>query len=129
MSQKPIISEGLFTKDMDALLGNKCKTCGRIFGPLVSFCYACGSQDMENVTLSRHGKLYSYTIVYMPTKQWKNPPYAIGWVKLPEGIMMTSPLKGWERKALSVGMEMELVIETLWDENGDEIIGYKFQPV
>jgi len=26
-------------------------------------------------------------------------------------------------------MEMELVIEKLWDTDDDEIIGYKFQPV
>jgi uncharacterized OB-fold protein len=63
----------------------------------------------------------------MPTKQLR-PPYAIGWVELPEGIIITSLLKGWEEKALSVRMDMELVIEKLWDENGDEIIGYKFQP-
>lgn len=127
MSQKLIISEGLFTKSKDALLGNKCKLCGRILGPLTPFCYGCGSRDLESVALSRRGKLYSYTIVYMPTKQLK-PPYAIGWIELPEGIIITSLLKGWEEKALSVRMEMELVMEKLWDENGDEIIGYKFQP-
>lgn len=128
MGQKMIISEGLFTKNKDALLGNKCKICGFIFGPFVTFCYGCGSQDLESVALSRCGKLYSYTIVYMPTKQLK-PPYAIGWVELPEGIIITSLLKGWEEKTLSVGINMELVVEVLWDENGDEIIGYKFQPV
>jgi uncharacterized OB-fold protein len=28
-----------------------------------------------------------------------------------------------------VGMEMELVIEKLWEEGDKEIIGYKFKPV
>ena len=127
MGQKMIISEGLFTKDRDALLGNKCIICDRIFGPLATFCFSCGSKALEKVALSRFGKLYSYTIVYMPTKQMK-PPYAIGWVELPEGIIITSLLKGWEEKTLSVGINMELVVEVLWDEDGDEVIGYKFQP-
>jgi len=128
VSQKLIISEGLFTKNKNALVGHKCTMCGRIFGPFATFCYACGSHSLESLALSRRGRLYSYTVVYNPTKHLK-PPYAIGWIELPEGIIITSLLKGWDEKALSVGIDMELVIEKLWDENGDEIIGYKFQPV
>jgi hypothetical protein len=28
-----------------------------------------------------------------------------------------------------VDMEMEMVVEKLWDKGDDEVIGYKFQPV
>lgn len=128
MGQRLIIEKGLFTATQDALLGRRCRSCNRIFPPLTEMCYECLSSDLDSVPLSRRGKLFSYTIVHAPTKNFQ-PPYAIGWIELPENIVITSPIKGWQEKPLQIGMDMALVIEKLWDEDGDEVIGYKFQPV
>ena len=54
-------------------------------------------------------------------------PYAIGWIELPEGVRVFSQLKGWEEKPLEVGMDMELEIDKLWEEESKEVIGYKFR--
>jgi uncharacterized OB-fold protein len=56
-------------------------------------------------------------------------PFAIGFVDLPEGLRIFSPLKEREGKPFQVGMDMELVVEKLWDENQNEVIGPKFQPI
>jgi uncharacterized OB-fold protein len=112
----------------NALLGSRCKDCNKIFFPPTAFCYECLSVKMEEVTLSRTGKLYSYTISYMASSNFK-PPHALGWIELPEGIKIASPLREWENKRLRVGMDMELVIGKLWEEQDREIIGYWFQPV
>jgi len=128
MGQKLIIGKGLFTDNGDALLGRKCRACNRILPPLTEMCYQCFSSDLESIPLSKKGKLFSYTIVHVPVKNFQ-PPYAIGWIELPEGITITSPIKGWQEKPLEIGMDMEFIVEKLWEENGNEVIGYKFQPV
>jgi uncharacterized OB-fold protein len=58
-----------------------------------------------------------------------DPPHAMGYIELPEGIRIFAPLTEWEEKQLEVGMEMELVVGKLWENNENEVIGYKFKPV
>ncbi len=108
-------------------MGNKCKSCGQVFFPKVVACLNCLVENMEELKLSRRGKLYSYTIARMPSLHFE-APYAVGYVDVPEGVRIFAPLKIREGKAFQIGMEMEVVIETLWKEGEKEIIGYKFQP-
>jgi uncharacterized OB-fold protein len=111
-----------------ALLANKCKSCGQIFFPKALFCFSCFNRDMEDLTLSRRGKLYSYTVAHMAAMHFE-PPYAIGLIDMPEGIRIFAPLKMMPDKSFRVGEEVEVVIEKLWQEDDREIIGYKFRPV
>jgi uncharacterized OB-fold protein len=57
------------------------------------------------------------------------PPYAVGYVELPEGLRIFSPLKMVADKPFRVGMNMELLIEELWQEEDKKIIGYRFKPL
>jgi len=110
-----------------ALVGCRCKQCGKIIYPCREVCLHCLGRDMEKLNLSRQGELYSFTIVHMPSEHFE-PPYAIGWVELPEGIKIFSQIRGWQEHSLEIGMDMELAVEKLWDEEGKEIIGYIFRP-
>ncbi len=122
------VREGLFD-DVDGgrLIGNKCLSCGRIYFPQASFCFECFSRNMEKVPLSRRGKLYSYTTGHMASTRLQ-PPYTIGLVDLPEGIRVFAPLKCTADRPLHIGMEMKIVLEDLWQEDGKVVIGYKFTP-
>jgi len=127
MGKRPI-REGLFTEKIDGnLVGFRCKTCNHVLPPLTTTCLYCYGEDLERLALSRRGKLYSYTIVYQPHKQFK-VPFALGYIELPEGVRIFSPLKEREGKPFKVGMDMELVVEKLWDEGENEVIGPRFQP-
>ena len=121
--------EGLFEKVSGkwTLVGCKCKQCGQIFFPNREVCLNCSSRDLERANLGRKGKLYSFTIVHMPSEHFK-PPYAVGWIELPEGIRIFSQIRRWQEHPLATGMDMELAIEKLWDEEEKEIIGYIFRP-
>lgn len=110
------------------LLGTQCRSCKQIFFPKTGFCINCFSEDCEEVALSRKGRLNSFTISYMPVYHF-NPPHAMGYIELPEGIRIFSPLSDWEETKLKIGMEMELEIDKLWEDNENEIIGYKFKPI
>jgi uncharacterized OB-fold protein len=109
------------------LVGYKCRQCGQIIFPKREVCLNCLSQDLDRLNLSRKGKLYSFTIVHMPSEHFQ-PPYAIGWIELPEGIRIFSQIRGWQDHPLKTGMDMELAIEKLWDEGEKEVIGYTFRP-
>jgi uncharacterized OB-fold protein len=124
------LREGLFTEDVEggALLASRCQSCGHIFFPQRKHCLDCFSHNIEQVTLGRIGKLHTFTIVCMPTEHYA-PPYAIGWVEFPEGVRVLSQIKGWESRPLRVGMELRLVIDTLWQDEEKEVIGYKFEPL
>lgn len=128
MAERIPIREGAFTEDSGGvLLANKCKSCGEIFFPKARLCLNCIKEDMEEIVLGRRGKLYSYTIAHMPSTHFE-PPYAIGYIDMPEGVRIFSPLKMVNDKPFKVGMEMEVVIERLWQEGDKEVMGYKFIP-
>jgi len=130
MANRIPIREGAFTESPDGgiLLANRCRSCGQIFFPKAVFCLICLGKDIEEIKLSRKGKLYSYTTGHMPSMYFQ-PPYTIGYVDMPEGVKIFAPLKMVEGKPFKIGMDMEVVIEKLWQEGDNEIIGYKFKPL
>jgi uncharacterized OB-fold protein len=128
MSTVPI-REGLFTGRVEGkLIGFKCKSCGCILPPLTVTCPCCYSSNLEIMPLSGKGRLYSYTVNYMDSRSLK-APFPSGLVELNEGFRIYSILKEKQGKPFDMNMELELVIEKLWDKDNDAVIGYKFQPV
>ena len=118
-----------------SLMGSRCRSCGDTFFVRRARCENCQSEDLEHIELSRKGKLYSYSIMYYPAPPPYKPPepfipYGLGWIELPEGLMVVSHLTENDPDKLRVGMEMELVLEKLEeDESGNEVMYYKFRPV
>ncbi len=129
MTNRVPLKQGLFDeKEGGRLIGNRCSSCERVYFPKARFCFNCFGKDMEDIILSRRGKLYSYTIGRMSSTHFQ-PPYVVGLIDLPEGVRVFAPLKVQEDQPLKIGMEMEVVIDVLWQEEGKSIIGYKFKPV
>ena len=127
--EKIPIREGLFTGGTCGnLVGLHCSSCGRTLPPFTIVCRHCGSGDLEEVALSNRGTLYSYTVVYQPHKHFETP-YAVGYIDLPEGIRFFARLKEREGLPFRVGMDMELLVGTLWEEGGKEIVGPFFKPL
>lgn len=112
------------------LMGSKCTACGQVSFPRKRICPKCHQeQTVETVTLSRTGKLYTFAVVRVAPPGF-NAPYALGYVDLPEGVRVFSQLTECEFEKLKIGMEMEVTIEKLTeDQERNDIIGYKFKPV
>lgn len=111
-----------------SLAGSRCRTCGRSYFPQKRVCPNCFKIDqMDPVALSRRGKLYSFTIVEAAPPGF-TAPYAVGYVDLPEGVRIFSPLNG-DNDTLRIGMDLELTIGPIKEEDGVTIIGQKFSPV
>ncbi|MFH1243107.1 MAG: OB-fold domain-containing protein [Pseudomonadota bacterium] len=87
---------------------------------------------MNEIKLNQRGKVYSYTTVMLAPPQWyKGPvPFDLGYVELPEGVRIWTPLLGAEAGTFKIGQEVELDIDVMQeDEEGNEILGYCFVPV
>lgn len=131
--------EGWFTTGAEPhLLGSRCKRCHTYFFPKESFfCKnpSCASDEFEEVELSRHGRVWSYTNgCYQPPAPYVSPdpfvPYTIVAVELAEEkiIVLGQAALGLGVEDLKVGMEVELVLEPLYrDEDGEHIV-WKWKP-
>lgn len=133
------LREKLWTYSVDQergprLIGSRCLDCGEIFFPTRNdgFCTHCQSENLEEIQLSSHGKIYSYTIVMQrpPVYYRGTVPYAIGYVELPEGVRVETLFSINNLEQLRIGLDVELVIEKLHeDEEGNEVLTYKFKPL
>lgn len=131
------VRQGLFTipsspNDKAQLLASECPSCGEIVFPRSEICPNCQGKNLREIRLSRRAKIYSFTILMQkPAAHYKGPvPYAFGWVELPEGVRVESLFTGCDLEELKIGMDVELTIEKLHNDNeGNEIICHKFKPV
>ena len=128
------IKEGLFKVPSDGekgyLIGSRCKRCGEHFYPKRAVCANCYSQEMEDVALSRRGKIFTYTIArtgYPGTPV--TPPFITGQVELPEGVQVLSLITDVDLDKVKIGTEVELYFwKTGEDEEGNEVMAYAFRP-
>ncbi|MGQ9722077.1 MAG: Zn-ribbon domain-containing OB-fold protein [Candidatus Jordarchaeum sp.] len=136
MSKHRLFKEGIFKEGSlesgnPILVGSKCKSCGQIYFPKKRVCPECMTIDeVDEVELSRRGKIYSYTIAYVGPLEYA--PYAFGFVELPEGISIFTHFTDCEpfEEKLKIDMEVELTSGKITtDEDGTEVIGWKFRPV
>ncbi|MHA1130681.1 MAG: zinc ribbon domain-containing protein [Candidatus Helarchaeota archaeon] len=106
------------TKQGKQLRVSKCKKCGKIYFPVRHNCPDCLDNEIENIPLSKRGKLYSYTITYMKplVKGVVKPPYANGILEFPERFKLFAILKDVdpmtdESMQKRIGTEFEIVSE------------------
>lgn len=131
------VKDGLFTLGQDQnepprILASRCPACDEIFFPRRRICQNCQTENLKPIELSSNGKIFSFTVVMKrPASNYLGPvPYAFGWVELPEGVRVETLYTGCQFEDLRIGMDVELVIETLHhDSDGREIVCHKFRPV
>jgi uncharacterized OB-fold protein len=132
--------EGWFTMDAEPrLLGLKDSESGTYFFPKdVALARAPGYADapLEEVKLSRTGKLWSYTTNhYQPPEPYVSPdpfqPYTVAAVELPEErmVVLGQLAPGTDPATLEVGAEMELILDTLYEDDENEYLVWKWKPV
>lgn len=126
-----LVAEGLFTwpSDEPRLIGSK--SAGRYSFP--------ARQGDEEVFLSRRGTLWGFT-----TQQFRPPsppydgddtaetfePYAIGYVELPDELLVQARFTVADPARLSVGQLMELrIVPYTTRKDGTQVLTYAFAPV
>lgn len=126
--EEKLIHPGILSKEDGAwrLIGGRCKCCGKTVFPKGELCYGCLSEEVEEVPVSSHGKLYSYTVSYMPSGKLR-APYAVGYVRLDDGVRIFTPLDIDRKNPPKIGAAMELEVTELWKEEDVPCIGFRFK--
>jgi uncharacterized protein len=135
--------EGWFTTgegdDGPALLGSRCTGCGTYAFPAESgYCRNpdCASTSFETVELSRRGRIWSYTDArYQPPAPYvvADPyvPFCLAAVELAAEklVVMGQVVGGVTVEDLTIGDEVELVVDTLYSEDGCDYLVWKWRPL
>jgi uncharacterized OB-fold protein len=139
MADRPAVEGWFTTGDDPALLGSRCESCGTFAFPAeASFCRNpdCDGQEFETVELSRRGTIWSYTDArYQPPPPYvaADPyvPFCLAAVELAAEklVVMGQLVAGVSVEDLTVGDEVELVVDTLYSEDEDDVLVWKWQPV
>jgi len=135
------VAEGLFTgpDGRPQLIGSRHRETG-----VVTFPADVSNGEVEEILLSRTGTLFTWTTQeFVPpappytgdTDPATFTPYAVGYVELPEGILIEGRLTESDPARLAIGQEMELVLIPFRTEAGKdteparEVITFAFAPV
>ena len=132
--------ESWFTMDAEPhLLGLRDPETGSYFFPkdvAISAAPGRAGAALEEVKLSRTGRLWSYTTNhYQPPDPYVSPdpfvPYTVVAVELARErmVVLGQLAAGVDAAALEVGMEMELVLETLFEDAEAEHLVWKWKPL
>lgn len=142
LTTTPAVDGWFTTGEQPQLLASRCTVCGDVVFPpapaeAATFCRnpACAGEETERVELSPRGRVWSYTDAqYQPPAPYvpaTDPfePYALAAVELPEGLVVLGQVaEGYGVADLTVGDEVELVVETLYaDEAGERTI-WRWRP-
>jgi uncharacterized OB-fold protein len=113
------------------LLGSRCPKCAACYFPKRQICIACGQNGLDEAELSTRGKIWTFTIARQtPPGSWIEAPYAIAVVELPEKVAIRTVLTGVDLDAVKVGMDVEItLVKMKEDQEGNDIVSYKFRPV
>lgn len=118
-----------------SLVGNKCKSCSKIYFPPRESCPDCRRKSigkMEEYKLSGKGEIISYTIIHVGPEEFeKQVPYPMAIIKLDEGPQITAQIVDCELSDVEIGMKVESTFRRIQEDGyiGAIYYGYKFKPV
>jgi uncharacterized OB-fold protein len=129
------VKEGLFpwpipSNGVPCLIGSQCSKCGQTFFPKRVRCPDCQELgNLQEISLSRKGTLYSYTIVRQAPPGFQ-PPYATALIDLPEGVRLFAQLTTANPAEIQMDGPVELTFGPIAvNKDGTEVISYKFRPI
>jgi uncharacterized OB-fold protein len=123
-----------------ALIGTRCTDSGTYFFPperVMSRAPGHATSELVDVELSTRGRLWSYTDAqYQPPEPFVAPsdpyePFCLAAVELEteKMVVLGQVVPGVSVDDLKVGMEMELVLGTLYSDDEHDYTIWKWRPV
>jgi uncharacterized protein len=133
-----LIAEGLFRVDDDraVLFGSKRRSTGAVRFPAERPELFDDTDDIVSIELSTQGTLFTFTtqefVPPLPYKGDRSPerfkPYVVGYVELPEGILVESLIVGADAPQLRIGQPMASTTTTLDTTDGQSLVTFAFTP-
>ncbi|EKF21676.1 hypothetical protein C731_4415 [Mycolicibacterium hassiacum DSM 44199] len=137
-----LIAENVFRVDGDraVLLGSRRKSTGVVKFPAerpeLFDANPAIQSDIEPMELSTEGTLYTYTTQEfpppLPYKGKRSPeeftPYIVGFIELPEKVLVEALIVGATAAELSIGQKMVSTTTVFETESGEQYLTYAFRP-
>ncbi|KBZ61170.1 OB-fold domain-containing protein [Mycobacterium marseillense] len=137
-----LIAEGLFRVDGEraVLFASRRRSSGAVKFPAERPELFDGDpeiqEDIESIELSTEGTLYTYTTQEfappLPYKGNREPkafqPYVVGFVELPEGVLVETLIVGANAAELRIGQSLVSTTTTLETADGQSLATFAFRP-
>jgi uncharacterized OB-fold protein len=133
-----LIAEGLFRIDGEraVLLASRRRSTGTVRFPGERPELFDGTDDIEPIELSTGGTLFTYTTQEfpppLPYKGDRSPegfkPYVVGYVELPEGVLVETLIVGAGADDLRIGQPVVSTTTTLDTTDGQSFVTFAFTP-
>ena len=108
----------------------KCKKCGKICFPPRLICPVCGHREFDNIRLSDHGTLKTYTVIHVAPSQFTDEaPYPVGIVELNDGVTTMMQIADCGEDELSIGMPVKIEFRCVQKEGHQGILMYGYKAV
>lgn len=104
----------------------RCRSRGHVYFPPRPFCPKCGSREVEIFKATGKAMLWSYVINHRPRPDMGTEPYAIALVKLEEGPVMMSNIRGCPQTP--EGLQLDMALQVSFVEQNDKITLPLFAP-
>jgi uncharacterized OB-fold protein len=109
----------------------KCRKCGHVHFPPRLVCRDCRGRVFDTVTLARTGVVETFTVIRVaPSGFGDETPYAVGIVKLDDGVRLTAQIVDTDPERLAIGERVRMEFRRVQKdgESGVLCYGYKFVP-
>jgi uncharacterized OB-fold protein len=133
-----MLAEGLFRVDGDraVLLGSRRRAGGAVKFPAERAELFDDPDTIEPVELSTEGTLFTFTTQEfappLPYKGKRAPdefrPYVVGYVELPEGLLVETLIVGADASDLRIGQQMVSTTTIFETADGESFLTYAFSP-
>jgi uncharacterized OB-fold protein len=100
------------------ILATKCRGCGTIYFPPQADCPKCRKSDVEWIELPKEGTLITYTVISIKPDSFSHyDDYAVGIIKLENGVQVTAWVRERDPSKLKVGQRVRLEVVRRQPEN------------
>ena len=110
----------------------RCTACGKVSFPVRRFCPDCRGEAMEDLSLTRGGKVVTSTVVRVaPDDLAMEAPYAVALLETPEGARLMAQVVDCDPESVVPGMDVSLEFRLIRKEGeaGIRCYGHKAVPV
>jgi uncharacterized OB-fold protein len=109
----------------------KCAACGKIHFPPRLVCSGCRGTTFTRTTLAPEGVVETFTIIRVPpTGFGAETPYAVGIIRLDDGVKVTAQIVDVDLAGLQIGQRVRVEFRRVQKDGEAGIIcyGYKYVP-
>ena len=108
----------------------RCCRCSKVHYPPLSVCTACGSRELEAVTMAETGRVITHTAIHVaPPEFASHVPYVVAVLEMDDGARLMAQVADVEPADVTSGMRVRLEFRKIREEGRSGLICYGHKAV